>query len=124
MGKFSRIVVSVALVLSIGMHWNFLQVVAWGGMLVKYAQEGSLKSAIEKTFDGEHPCCLCKAIKQGQDEERKSPQQKTETKKPDLFLSASIAEFFPPCRDLPFLVHNEDPVQFRSPPLVPPPRTG
>lgn len=124
MGNLARTFVSAALVLSIGLHWNFLQVVAWGGMIVKYAQEGSLQGAIEKTFDGEHPCCLCKAIKKGRDDERKSPQQKTGTKKPDLFHSASGAELFPPCRDIPFLVRSEDPAQFRAPPLVPPPKAG
>ena len=53
--RIIRILVAVSLMLSIGLHWDLLQIVAWGGMLVKYAQDGSIQDAIEKTFDGEHP---------------------------------------------------------------------
>lgn len=40
-----------------------LQTVAWTGMLVNYSQDRSLSEAANMTFDGEHPCGLCCAIK-------------------------------------------------------------
>lgn len=40
-----------------------LQGVAWAGMLRQYAQaSGSIAVAVEQTFDGEHPCELCRHI--------------------------------------------------------------
>jgi hypothetical protein len=49
-------------------------------MLLNNSRSGSLKEAVSKTFDGEHPCCLCKAIKKGQAEERKQSRQKPENR--------------------------------------------
>ena len=34
-------------------------------MLVKNARTCSLAEAVKKTFDGEHPCALCRAINSG-----------------------------------------------------------
>ena len=65
------------LVLSLGLHWALLQTVAWTGMLITYSRDASFKTAVAKTFDGEHPCPLCKAIKKGRAEEKKQEQQQT-----------------------------------------------
>jgi len=64
------------LILTLGLHWALLQGVAWTGMLISYAQAGSLKEAVVKTFDGEHPCPLCKVIREGREEAQQ------ESKKP------------------------------------------
>ena len=46
-----------------GGHWAVLQTVAWGQMLGDYARaSGSVVTAVEQTFDGEHPCDLCRQI--------------------------------------------------------------
>lgn len=50
----------------VGGHWAFLQAVAWSGMLVKYSAESGLWVGLQQTFDGEHPCPLCCAIKKAQ----------------------------------------------------------
>jgi hypothetical protein len=42
-----------------------LQTVAWTGMLIRYSSEGGVRQGLAQTFDGEHPCPLCKAIAQG-----------------------------------------------------------
>jgi hypothetical protein len=46
-------------------------------MVVTYSQDASLKEALVKTFDGKHPCSLCKEIAKGRHSEKKSefPQQ-------------------------------------------------
>jgi hypothetical protein len=48
---------------SANLHLVGLQLVAWAGMLVRYSQDRSLGEAAEMTFDGDHPCPLCCAIK-------------------------------------------------------------
>lgn len=65
------------LVLSLGLHWALLQTVAWTGMLINYSRDASFREAISRTFDGQHPCPLCKAIKKGRADEKKQEQQQT-----------------------------------------------
>ena len=67
----SKVVVVLALVVSLGAHWALLQSVAWVGMIVTYAQEATLAEAVRMTFDGEHPCRLCKVIKADRATEKK-----------------------------------------------------
>lgn len=57
-----------------------VQEVAWVNMLVTYTQERGLKRGVIETFDGEHPCEMCKAAEklrqQGDEpEEPGAPQQ-------------------------------------------------
>jgi hypothetical protein len=66
-----RSVVALMLCVSIGLHWMVLQSVAWVGMMVSYTQStGSLATAAEMTFDGEHPCSLCRVIEKGKQSEQ------------------------------------------------------
>ena len=58
-GKFLVIAV---LVLTTGAHWAALQTVAWTTMLANNLRTHSVTEAVSQTFDGEHLCCLCKAI--------------------------------------------------------------
>ncbi len=62
----------IALACSIGLHWAFFQSLAWVGMVVSYSQDATLKEALVKTFDGKHPCALCKEIAKGKQSEKKS----------------------------------------------------
>lgn len=54
--------VIAALFFALGGHWLVLQSVAWGTMLVENVETSSLSAALEKTFDGKHPCVICKSI--------------------------------------------------------------
>ncbi len=67
---FARSLVLLACLHLIGGHWLALQGVAWVTMLVDNSREGSFVEAVGKTFDGQHPCPLCKAVASGQEEER------------------------------------------------------
>ncbi len=60
--RLSKIFVVLALAFSIGLHWAFFQAIAWGGMVISYSQYAPLTEAVVKTFDGRHPCELCKNI--------------------------------------------------------------
>jgi hypothetical protein len=69
--RFARLVALIAAVQIMGGHWLALQSVAWIGMIASYSRGETLATAVEKTFDGEHPCTLCKVVKSGRDEEQK-----------------------------------------------------
>jgi hypothetical protein len=68
LGKF---LVVVALVAMLSAHWAVLQTVAWTAMLADNLRSASPREALVKTFDGNHPCCLCKAIAAGRKSEQK-----------------------------------------------------
>lgn len=48
------------------LHLPVLQIGAWAGMLIEYSRGNSFADALEMTFDGKHPCCMCKAIEKEQ----------------------------------------------------------
>lgn len=68
------------LLVSMGGHLALLQTVAWGNMLVEFSSKGSFSEAMDKTFDGEHPCHLCKVVKKSKSEGEKKPLLKAEMK--------------------------------------------
>lgn len=68
--RFAQRTVVLLTCLSLGMHWAVLQGVAWTGMFLANLNEGTVTQAVEKTFDGEHPCPLCLAVKEGQKQEK------------------------------------------------------
>ena len=79
-----------ALVLTLGLHWALFQAVAWTGMLITYSSDASLKEALVKTFDGRHPCSLCKVIRKGRAEEKAGGKQQVKpVSKLELALAGS-----------------------------------
>jgi len=53
-----------------------VQELAWGGMLYSYTQERGLKRGVIETFDGKHPCKMCKAaesLRQQRDDPEEAP---------------------------------------------------
>src|SRR5437588_11130357 len=112
--------VVLALVLVTGGHWALLQSVAWVGMAVRYSQESTLRQALVKTFDGQHPCNLCKAVRNGKTSDKDAPKPIT---KLDLFpgceqhmVFSSMPGPFPAATG-PFRLARSDP------PPTPPPRS-
>jgi len=74
--KVSKWFLVVALCASIVTHWSFLQSVAWVGMAITYSQDSSsFTEALAKTFDGKHPCKLCKFVAEGKKSEKKHQAQ-------------------------------------------------
>jgi hypothetical protein len=67
-----RLATIVALCLSLGFHWLALQSVAWTTMLFENVRHTSLTEAVAQTFDGRHPCNLCRAVSAGKKSEKKS----------------------------------------------------
>jgi len=60
--RLPKICLVVALACSVGLHWAVFQSIAWLGMLASYSQELPIAQAVARTFDGKHPCSLCKEI--------------------------------------------------------------
>ena len=119
--RFGHVLLIVAILGATGTHWFVLQSVAWATMLAGNAQSGSLQVAIAKTFDGKHPCTLCKTITQGKRSEKKSELQ-TNFRKPEL-LNQKIAIVLNPPSQFQWLEKNNATApSFGQTPPVPPPR--
>ena len=101
--RLARLVVFFAAVQILGGHWLALQSVAWIGMIANYARGEALVVALEKTFDGAHPCGLCKVVKSGREQEQKEQDQKLIVKL-DAVLATTLALRAPQASDWKYLV--------------------
>ena len=121
LARLSKWLVVLMLTLSLGFHWAFLQSIAWVGMVVTYSQDGTLGEALSKTFDGKHPCKLCKAVQEGQKSEKKETALKLDIKK-EFWSEAEITLPCPPTDFslLPSFSHSA--LSRTETPPVPPPR--
>ena len=116
-----KVLVVMALVLTTGLHWAALQTVAWTTMLANHLCDDSFAQAVSKTFDGLHPCCLCKAIAAAKKSEKKSEA-----------LATTLKMEFPPATEKYVLISPKAATAFSwadlsatplfSEPPVPPPR--
>ena len=110
------------LTLAIGGHWAVLQSVAWTAMLADNLRNSSLADAVERTFDGQHPCTLCKVVSAGKKSEKQA-EFPTLTKKLEFTLITHPFIFSAPTQ---FYLQAETSAQadstLRTPP-VPPPRS-
>lgn len=70
--RLGKIFLVLALVAMLGAHWALLQTVAWTAMLADNLHSDSFCAAVSKTFDGNHPCDICKAIAAGKQSEKKT----------------------------------------------------
>jgi len=112
---------TLALACSIGLHWSFLQSIAWTSMLVSNLSTSSFSQAVQRTFDGKHPCSLCKVIASGKKSEKRSeriqPLKKFDALGQPLAIPVVLHIAFP-------MVEGGDSVIRTLPyaPLTPPPR--
>ncbi len=88
--RLAKLSLVLAVAASIGLHWAFFQSVAWVGMVVAYSHDAPLREALVKTFDGKHPCALCKEIANDRRSEKK-PDSPPPVRK--LEFSYSAAQF-------------------------------
>lgn len=120
--RAGRCLVAFLLIFSIGGHWAFLQSVAWVTMVVDYWKDAPISVAVQKTFDGKHPCKLCKLVNRGKQSEQKQNAIKGKFKM-DLWVAPReiclTTQMFASQSFVPF--ENFFPGRGDSPP-VPPPR--
>jgi len=124
--KFNRIgafLFCFALFSSIGGHWAVMQSVAWAQMLIKNAHSDSMKTAAIKTFDGKHPCQLCKNIKRAKSKEKSKTSVLSFQKNP-LPAPYSITTPKPYSYEVPLTVTDPrtNNQRLRISPPTPPPR--
>lgn len=82
---------ALALFLVAGGHWAMLQGVAWATMVKDFSRTESLGQAVGKTFDGRHPCSLCKKITAQRAHDEKAPVTVKADKKAETFVSSPSA---------------------------------
>lgn len=92
-------------------------------MVCKYSQEGSIKEAIAKTFDGKHPCQLCLVVEHGKKAEKKQQAGK-QLSKTDFFTEQKTPMLCPPDRDGPAAHPSPSPDLVPEAPPLPPPRAA
>jgi|SRR5580700_1484670 hypothetical protein len=117
-GKF---LVVAALVLTTGLHWAGLQTVAWTTMLANNLCSDSFSGAVCKTFDGAHPCCLCKAIAAAKKSQKKTDAI-TSMLKMEYPPAAGKTVLFPPMQFELVSSKNLFAESLSAKPLLPPPR--
>jgi hypothetical protein len=121
--RLAKLLMVLALACSIGLHWAFLQSFAWTTMLVDNLATTSFSAALDHTFDGKHPCPLCKAIAKGRKSEKKSDTLLTLKKFEGL--SASVAVTPSPSASYPRITAPSASLEaFSHAPPTPPPRAA
>ena len=122
--RASQYLLIMTLMVSMGGHLALLQTIAWGNMLVDFSGKTSFSEAVGKTFDGEHPCPLCKVVKKSKRDDEKKPLLKSEMKM-EIALPAAVEVPFPRFSEMAFLVTEYGRTFAEVYPAVPtrPPRT-
>ncbi|HZV34152.1 MAG TPA: hypothetical protein VFB72_06200 [Verrucomicrobiae bacterium] len=121
LSRIGHLLLILALLAAADGHLAALQSVAWAKMFADNARIDSFSQALEKTFDGKHPCRLCKCIARARQQEKKSTVQ-FEIKKLE-FLRETVAFVIVSPNHFFFLDDRQDNFSslIQSPP-VPPPR--
>jgi hypothetical protein len=90
-------------------------------MLAENLQSGSWQQAVEHTFDGKHPCCLCKQIAAAKQSEKKTDVQ-VEVRKLDYSYTNFEFVFYPPPHFYQISAVDDAAASLTRAPSVPPPR--
>jgi hypothetical protein len=107
--------------LGMGAHWAILQSVAWTEMVITYSRHASLREALEKTFDGKHPCKLCRMVKAGRKSERNQNRRKVSLKLDPFNYGAPVQTLFPPSLETVWTRFLNLYCWSKDPPPTPPP---
>jgi hypothetical protein len=121
--RLGKILTVTALVTTLGAHWLLLQTVAWTGMLADNLCTKSLTEAVSDTFDGHHPCPLCRAIAAGKKSEKKN-EIVTASQKFEFPLAAENITLTAPPAAQPAPALSSIPKSCLQKPPVPPPRSS
>jgi hypothetical protein len=89
--RIMTMMMALALFVAIGGPLAVLQGVAWATMIRDYSRTGSVTAAVEKTFDGKHPCAMCKKIAAQRSHDEKTPATVQAEKKAEVFIALGTA---------------------------------
>jgi hypothetical protein len=118
----SRAILVLTLCFAVGGHWAALQSVAWASMLVQYSSRAPLSLAVSQTFDGRHPCGLCKGITAAQQSQKKRDAQPVSIKV-DLICATRTVTLLPRYTDFVFNAFEMRAFERVHSPPTPPPRS-
>jgi hypothetical protein len=121
-----RLVLLLVAALSMGLHYAVVQVVGWVNMTVEYSQTAPLSEALVMTFDGKHPCELCKLVEKElghtEQDDQRAPEKKAELKLPPVVCWVDGIQLLRLSHELLPSVKWDDSARYRRerPPLPPP----
>jgi hypothetical protein len=119
-----RFLLILLLIAATGDQWAVMQSAAWFGMFVNSLRKDSIPQAVTETFDGKHPCQLCKAIAKSESSQKKTELMPNPTRVVFLPLSRQPALISPECFQM-IRIHFDTIAQTpAAPPLTPPPRAA
>lgn len=111
------------LLLLTGGHWGLLQVAAWTRMAIVYSRSAPIQTALAQTFDGRHPCALCRMISASRSASRQAELRPAVTPRDTLFVeSCTLRLPDPPGAQITWTAAASYPLR-SDPPPVPPPRS-
>jgi hypothetical protein len=109
-----------------GLHYALVQMVGWVNMTMEYSRTAPLSEALAMTFDGKHPCDLCKLVekelKNSNRDDKRAPEKKMELKLPPVICWSEAIRLFRRSHQSLSMVKLDDRARFRCerPPLPPP----
>lgn len=121
-----RLVLLLVAALSMGLHYAMVQMIGWVSMTVEFSQTAPLSEALVMTFDGKHPCELCKLVekelKTSDPDDRRAPDRKPELKLPPVICWSAGIRPHRFSHEMLSLLELDDRARFRRerPPLPPP----
>lgn len=121
LSRLPKLLLVLALASSIGLHWAFFQSLAWAQMVISYSHDASLTEALVKTFDGKHPCKLCKNIAESKRSEKRADSDLDLKKLEFSFVPSAFIFRAPAYLDHEHPANAVAPMLAQTPP-VPPPR--
>jgi len=119
-----RKLVAVGMLLMLtGGHWGLLQVAAWTRMAIVYSRSAPIQTALAHTFDGRHPCALCRMLSASRPSPRQAELRPAVTRPETLFVeNCTLRLPDPPCAQITPVAAASYPLR-SDPPPVPPPRS-
>jgi hypothetical protein len=90
-------------------------------MLIEYSKRAPLCQTIAQTFDGAHPCSLCRIVATGRASEKKSDIQ-SPVPKTDIICVARVIQLRSPFALVQYVLRDFSISEIEQSPPVPPPR--
>jgi hypothetical protein len=107
----------------LGLHWALLQSFGWVSMLAHRSQRTTWSEAVRTTFDGQHPCWVCRVVQEARRDEKQLPRT-VQVAKLEMTAPTELVLFMPEMeKDGHFFATVGDPPRRSHPPGLRPPRT-
>jgi hypothetical protein len=119
--RIGQVLMILALLAATGVNVILLQSVAWTTMLANNLRTTSLYQAVEHTFDGKHPCSLCRQIDRSRQAEKKA-EFRAEWKKLEFNYAPLVFVFTAPSHSREMRPASDSANSINHTPPAPPPR--